>query len=195
MKINAAQRLRAMPITKGDNYEEGQDVANSLLNSRCSEWEILKTGNQIVVEQTSENLRRFAYATGDVKTLPKSGTLAGAGITSIDAFITIVTRGESVSAVWVASKMRSKGLGKSLYELAHTHSKKGLTSSDDLGTMSLALWLSLYQKHPSIKIRIDGIKSVDRSRVHIKGLDINVDGEDEALTNPDGPDFTFWWPK
>lgn len=196
MKIEAGNRLKAMSITKGDNYEEGQSVADSLLNSKCSEWKILKTGSQVVAQRTEDKTVSFAYMTGvGLKTLPKSGTLKEAGITSVDAFIRILLRGESISTVWVSSKMRSKGYGKSLYELAHSHSKRGLTSSQDLGTMSLALWLSLYRKYPSIKIRIGGIRAVDRSRVHIKDLHIEVDGEDAALTDPDGPDFTFWWPK
>lgn len=184
-----------MSIMPGDNYEGGIHAVDALLKSPCSEWKLLNAGNPAVAERVTSKEHSYAYLSGGITSIPRSGTLKDAGVTSVDAVITVITKSETVSTVWVASKLRGKGYGKALYELAHARARTHLMSSDDLGTMSLAVWLSLYAKHPSILIRLDGIRKVPRSRVKIKNLTIEVEGEEYPLTDSNGPDFKFWWPK
>lgn len=196
IQLKAATRLQAMRIVPGDNYEEGQFEADSELEGLARAWTVKKkkAGWALLITNDGKT-KRYAICTTvkDFKRLDPNLSLGESGIESVDAFITITKTGE-VASVWVTESARGKGVGKALYQLAHDDSYKGIHSSLKLGTMSVGLWLSMYKANSEIQIAV-GSRVIPRDDVTINGLNIGVRGEPHPLTDPQGPDFTFRWPK
>lgn len=203
MRIYAAQRLYSMAIHQGDNYSLGAKVAKAYLTrDAMRRFKVLQThGTQALVASVNaagtiymlvscSNEEKFKDLMWGFQHA-KQDTMAEHGAKSVDAMISL-HRGE-VGMIWVDKNLRGRGFGKALYNVAHKYSKQGIKSSTGLGTMSLAVWLSLFKSNKKIELWVDR-KPVSRKDVRVSGLHIAVPGHAD-LTLRDAPNFTFRWPK
>lgn len=193
-----------MYIAPGDNLGSGKALTKIWLQSKpARSFEVLyRKENQLVLLLIGYD-RRYLLATcktpKDAENVARKidseeeAPLKDLGVRSIDAFIEL-DLDDRVSAVWVEPQLRGKGYGAALYKLAYQLSPKGIESSDDLGSMSLAVWLKLYAKDKKVQIVVKG-KTVPRSSIRIQGMTIKCKGYTENLTSPTGPKFRFRWTK
>lgn len=99
---------------------------------------------------------------------------------------------ELVDAVWLTDSMRGRGYGEGLFRLAYQMSRTGIRTSVDLGSMSLATLLRLYQKEHSIRL-IYGNAEVPRDTVVLDGTDIWWNNLNLCAANTG--EFRFEWGK
>jgi hypothetical protein len=99
---------------------------------------------------------------------------------------------DTVDRVWLTRSMRGKGYGQGMYRLAHQFSARGIRSSTDLGTMSLATLIRLYRNENDVRLMYEG-REVPRNEVKINGANI-LFGESN-LCSPKSGDFQFVWTK
>jgi hypothetical protein len=97
-----------------------------------------------------------------------------------------------VDAVWLTDSMRGRGYGEGFFRLAYQMSKSGIRTSVDLGSMSLATLIRLYQKEQSIRLIYDH-KEVPRDSVALVGIDIWWNNLN--LCSPSTGKFWFEWNK
>ena len=194
MKIEAFTRLRAMSITKGNNYPDVEKDIENILYEEASRFKILNFHKKQILLSVKFHGTIYLLATMDAgieefREDRKTGYLTDCA-KSVDAFIHLNAKGV-VEGIWVAKKIRGKGYGKVLYRVAHENSTAGISSSRDLSESSLATWLSLY-KEENINL-IWNKRKINRKDVVIKGLSLKVRGKE--LTAPNEPAFYFVWPK
>lgn len=99
---------------------------------------------------------------------------------------------DEINILWVAKQWHGLGFGSGLLNLAFQHSKRGLRSSDNIGTMFLACMWKLYQKNLEMRLLYAG-KPVPRDEVILRGT--NLWYNKINLCNPSRPDFWFEWRK
>jgi hypothetical protein len=199
IKIEAVSRLLSMAIKQGDNYSQGLQKARKIITRGADDLTLIAYQENIALLRYKEKYDTSYYLAllskpADLvkKRLPKwEDSLKAAGIKQIIGTITVAYDGET-SRSWVDDSFRGKGYGKGLYITAFRYSRKGIKSSLDLGTFSLATWISLYKTYSKIKIHL-GKTPLSRDDVVIEGLQIIYEGKD--LTSSDAPNFTFVWPK
>lgn len=203
-KVEAASRLQAMRISKGDNFKAGRKTAQAFLEQEPDyPLEVLQVHkSQVLIAKPSKHSTYYMLATCDseraAQALPKAvrkgSALNTLGVLSVDALIGVYLN--AVNSIWVSEAIRGKGYGKALYKVAYRYSKRGISSSLFLGSMSLAVWISLIKEFPK-KIYLDviGYGKVKASDLEIKGLNILAPAYGLNLTSPKGPDFRIRWSK
>jgi GNAT superfamily N-acetyltransferase len=205
-RIEAFQRIQAMPIIQGDNYTLGQEDAEKYV-------EKYKVGNlKLINSSKSDNLALFmtpikakSYTFMLVELLPgklksltdgelKLSDITKKPVATIDLQRNFSGNLDSVHSVWVDKEYRNRGFGKTLYAIAHHYAKKSLGSSSNLGSLSLAVWLSLYKQNHEIYIEYKG-HTCDRKDIKIDGMKIFDTRQKIELTAPKSDVFLFIWPK
>lgn len=200
-----------MTITQGDNFSGAADDVAWLVSTReGSQFKVLNSHeNQVLLHSPKTGtlllvtikvpLSDFSAALKENKTIAKSGFDSAIAYMAVSHDALILGVREETSAVWVHKNYRGKGYGKALYKVAYEMSKKGIRSSDSLGTMSLGLWISLFKAHPEIKLNVPKWYqgALDRKKITVNGLDILYDYGDKLveLTARGTPTFYFIWPK
>lgn len=190
-KVEATQ-LTALQITQGDNFNDAKKNLKMLNALPGREFEIIGEAGPLTVLSRKHGLGQWYILVTQVEAggLKSAKTLKA--VTEIKGFMAVLKfpNVDEVFSVYTAEDVRGKGLGKKLYELAHAGAKKGLQSSEDLGTMSLGVWLSLYKANEKIVLVLKG-KKLPRKDIKINGQQITYKGQD--LIGPDTPNFNFFW--
>lgn len=201
----AYHRLEAMRITKGDNFRQGaRDAELYLTNIPCADFELLqKHENHLLLLSKLSGASVYLLVrcdlkrTDDVLSELKKGShsLKAVGVQAVEAFIELF--GPVVNTVWVAKSLQGRGYGKALYKTAYNYSMKGIESSQALGTMSLAVWISLMKENKSIYLDVGrfGKAKLTDLVIYPDDLEIIWRDKDLILTSDRGPDFSFRWPK
>lgn len=190
-RIWAAHRLAAMTIKNGDNFSDSKKMLKDLYARKLSEFKEVEPGVFVRTQGLS-----VWYVLATLKTQDPNKTLKQLG--SINGFMSVLRfpTNDEVYSVFVDPKLQGKGLGKRLYTIAHKYCKKFLASSEDLGSMSLGVWLSLYRDNEKIQFVVAN-KKLPRKDVHIEGLNVvwTYKGKSVNLVGEKLPLFTLRWPK
>lgn len=211
MRIKAASRLTAMYIRRGDNYPGGAQENSKLLKCDTAYSRILTNYGDMVFLETSDHeydcqvflLCKIGCAFSDFKahweesdrhnyhdSLKCCGAIDVIGHIQLDR----EEKPQMIGSLFINKKYRNRGFGRGLYIAAHQFTAGGIKSSNDLGTMSFATWLSLYRDYPKIQFYV-GSKLISRNDLIIKGTDIRwVSSKGLVnLTSSKNPEFTFVW--
>jgi GNAT superfamily N-acetyltransferase len=206
-----ATRLHAMVVKRGSNYPDKQALSDidSALHQSAKKYTLVDL-------QPQKGLAVFLYTQSGRHTLLLASVHPGfrwapqyylkdSGVTKIvglmHAFVGHAGEPDTVHAVWVEKTSRGKGLGMLLYEKAHSVSESGIGSSRDIGTMSLATWIRLYQKHTQIELRVNyggtGLKAQPRECFKFRGnliTYVTPSGSGVNITQSNSDvDFRFVW--
>lgn len=100
------------------------------------------------------------------------------------------------NTVFIETSHRNKGLAYALYTLAHKRAKHDLTSSTELGSMSLGLWLKLARNNKSITLfNVTNKNPIDRKLIDFTGDTPLIEGVAWDKGRYKNVDFIFVWPK
>lgn len=186
-----------MDVTDGANLHLNRTEIAELLATplRCLAWVASFNGQHVICDHVdSSSLYYLVQSNADVQ----HALAARCGVVSdlADELLGFVTvdHGEldTVVAAWLAPCMRGKGYGEGLHRLAYQMSENGICSSDDIGTMSLATLIRLYQK----ELKMDLVyrdEIIPRDQVRIHGT-IILHGKLNLCSWQTG-DFRFEWRK
>lgn len=208
--LKAAQRLmESMPITEGDNYRTGEQTSYNLLGLKASRFKVIninQSHKQVLLSYQEEYESSVGYMLLGVpdpkafaarvtaerkermRTLAEGAVAIGRISVEVDGV---------VLNVWVNKDYRRQGIGTALYRIAHHYCPHGLTSSDDLGSMSLGVWLSLLKKESKLYLeyRKSKYKYSDIKVDSDMSIFLTYKGNEIDITTLQAGHFQFVWPK
>lgn len=208
IKVEATYRLTAMPVHQGDNFSSGKQLAYNMLKEDAMDFvQLARKGSFSLLKVVFSTWITYLVVELSSKFQPQPDQKLREFVKSIVGFMEVRSKGskfknaDKVLSIWVDPSYRG-GFGKALYMTAYKYSANGIVSSDDLGTLSLAAWLSLYKQFKKIQLVIEPYQSefvyANRKLLKIEGLNMTypLDGEELSLvTHKDLPIFYFVWPK
>lgn len=190
----AATRLSSMTIKQGDNFADSKKMVKDIMERNLSEFKVLDTESYTVL--TRNQGMSVWYVLVDLKSSAPDKPLKKLG--SLIGFMGVLRfpTGDEVYSVFVDPAYQGKGIGKQIYEIAHKNCKKYLASSEDMGTMSFGLWLSLYKKYEKIQFVVNQ-KKIPRKEISVDGLNVTWinKGKKINLVGDELPKFNLRWPK
>jgi hypothetical protein len=208
IRIEAAQRLlESMPITEGNNNARAERVAKRMLRKGADyNLRVISSHEQLIFMVDDKGIYSLATINKPIDVVKKNISpsseyrLSEAGVKKVVGLVDTQYQGNitHIESTWLSPEMRGKGFGKGLYTAVYLHSKHGIISSYDLGTMSLAVWVSLYKQHKDIKIIIEEetILSRDECIVEdIRNIYYLENGDKKSLIGGNTPVIQFIWKK
>jgi hypothetical protein len=186
-----------MNIVKGPNLYVSKGEVSDLLGTPTSDLVWKRSHNdQHIISVHMQACSFYYLVRSNVNVKDVVGRRSGVMSDFVDKLLGYISVDhgdlDTIDAVWLTPSMRGKGYGDGLYRLAYQMSERGIRSSTELGTPSLATLIRLYKKEYSMGLVYDDM-GVPRDQVQAEGADMwwgNLN-----LCDPETGDFRFHWRK